>query len=74
MAHQPTALERAAMMHKMLEERLAAMDAAQPSLVAFYNSLSATQKAEVDRMGDHHHFGGHGQWHHGQGDPHPQNG
>jgi hypothetical protein len=74
MAHQPTALERAAMMHKMLEARLAAMDAAQPSLVAFYNSLSATQKAEVDHMGGHHHFGGNDQWHHGQGDMHPHNG
>jgi hypothetical protein len=74
MAHPPTALERAAMMHKMLEARLAAMDAAQPSLEAFYNSLSAAQKAEVDHMGPHRFGGDHGGWHHGPGDGHPQNG
>jgi len=67
-------LERAAMMHKMLEAKLAAMDAAQPSLEAFYNSLSPAQKADVDRMG-HDRFGdGHGGWHHGSGDAHPHNG
>jgi hypothetical protein len=71
MAHPPTALERAAMMHKMLEAKLAAMDSAQPSLEAFYNSLSPAQKAQVDRMGQHR-FGGGG--HHGPGQMHPQNG
>lgn len=78
MAHPPTALERAERMHKMLEGRLAAMDAAQPSLVAFYNSLSPTQKADLDRMGrDHDHHGWHhgpGGMQHGQSDMHPHNG
>jgi hypothetical protein len=74
MSHPPTALERAAMMHKMLEARLAAMDAAQPSLEAFYNSLSPAQKAQVDRMGDQRFGGGRHGWHRGPGDDHPQNG
>jgi hypothetical protein len=73
MAHPPGALERAAMMLKMLEMRLAAMDAAQPSLVAFYNSLTPAQKAEVDRIGQDR-FGGPGQWHRGMGQMHPPNG
>lgn len=79
MGHPPTALQRAAMMHKRLEARLAAMDSAQPSLEAFYNALSPTQRAEVDRMGrmghrGGHRFGGAGGWHHGPGEARPQNG
>jgi hypothetical protein len=73
MAHPPTALERAAMMRKMLEGRLAAMDAAQPSLEVFYNSLSVAQKADLDRMGQDR-FGGHHGGHRGQNDMHPHSG
>jgi hypothetical protein len=69
MGHPPTALDREARMHAMLEARLAAMDAQKPALEALYQSLSPEQKAALDHMGHHHRGGGmdghdgHG-WHH----------
>ena len=54
-------LERTAMMQKMLEGRLAALQSEQPALAALYQSLAPAQKAELDES--HRGFGhdrGHG--------------
>jgi len=74
MDHRPSLPEREARMREHLKERLAAMDAQQPSLDALYASLSPQQKEAFDHMGHrrggmHGRFGGMhrgmGGWHHG---------
>jgi hypothetical protein len=61
-SHPPTILDREAMMHQMLQTRLAALDAEGPALQSFYQSLSPDQKAALDRgpMGGRGMHGRHG--------------
>ncbi len=77
----PTIVQRAAFFQEMLATKAASLQAAQPALTALYNSLTAPQKAILDRpmmhrWGHHHgHHDGHdghdgrmGGWHGHMGD------
>ena len=66
----PTIVQRAAFFQEMLAAKAASLQAAQPALTALYNSLTAPQKAIIDRpMGRWgHHHGHHGSHHDGDHD------
>lgn len=71
-SHPPTILDRQAMMHQMLQTRLAALDAEGPALQSFYQSLSPEQKMALDSGPMEHGMRGphdHGP-HDGPGDDH----
>lgn len=75
--HVPSVLERNAMMQKMLESKLAALQSERPALEALYQSLTPEQKKLFDREGGHfghHHGHGMGFGFHRDGDDHHDHG
>ena len=62
---EPTALEREALIEKMLTAKLQTLQATRPALVALYEALTPEQKAVFDHAA--RHFGGHGMAEHGHG-------
>ncbi len=69
--------KKLAFREQMMQRRLDAFKATEPKLIAFYNSLDATQKPEFEKIARHmmkhrggggegwgHHEGGHGGWRH----------
>jgi len=61
----PTALEREALIEKILTAKLQTLQATRPALVALYDALTPEQKAVFDHAS--HHHGAHGMREHGQG-------